>query len=134
MRPIDVAIAVIVKQSTVLICQRKDDDSFGGFWEFPGGKREKDESLHQCIVREIREELDLIVRPIGTFPGVRHDYPHVCLTLHPFVCEIVSGELKLIACQRAQWVDAAELTTFRFPPASASIVLRVAELLSRGSC
>ena len=66
MKRIDVAIAVVVEGGRVLICQRKEKDTFGGFWEFPGGKCEAGESLEQCLVREMREELAIVVETVDT--------------------------------------------------------------------
>ncbi len=128
MKRIDAAIAVIRRGGRVLICQRKENDTFGGYWEFPGGKAEHGETLEECLVRELREEIDVIAPPIEKLTPIQHDYPHVRLTLHPFLCDHISGEPKLIECQRAQWVLPGELTGYRFPPANESLL---AEIVAR---
>src|SRR5688572_12072668 len=86
MNRIDAAIAIVTRGDKVLICQRKDDDTLGGYWEFPGGKQEDGETLHECLARELREELAIRARPVTQLTTVQHDYPHVQLRLHPFVC------------------------------------------------
>ncbi|WP_082008362.1 (deoxy)nucleoside triphosphate pyrophosphohydrolase [Microbacterium mangrovi] len=57
--PVRVVAAVITRGDEVLACRRNADKSFGGRWEFPGGKLEPGESLSEALVREIREELDV---------------------------------------------------------------------------
>ena len=56
MKQIDVAIGVVKRDGRILICQRKSEDTFGGLWEFPGGKREPGEELEACLAREMMEE------------------------------------------------------------------------------
>jgi len=126
MKRIDVAIAVVVRAGRILICQRKPSDTFGGFWEFPGGKCEGGESPEACLVRELREELDITPGATEKLAPISHDYPHVCLTLHPFLCTDFAGEPKLIECQRLQWVEPAKLRDFRFPPANAALLEQLA--------
>lgn len=129
MKRIDVALAVILRQGKILICRRKAEDSFGGYWEFPGGKCEAGESLQDCLHREVREELDITVDIAGPLTPICHDYPRVLLTLHPFLCRHRDGEPKLLECQEAIWVDPAALRDYQFPPANdamlAEIVARV---------
>jgi mutator protein MutT len=128
MKRVDVAIAVIVRDGKVLICQRKKKDTFGGFWEFPGGKCEPGESLEDCLARELLEELDIVAKINARLSSIVHNYPHVHLTLHPFLCEHVAGEPKLIECQQVQWISSDELGNYRFPPANGSLL---AEVVSR---
>jgi mutator protein MutT len=133
MKRIDVAIAVVVDAGKVLICQRKAEDTFGGFWEFPGGKCEAGETLQACLARELLEELAIVVEPVETYPPIAHDYPNVRLTLHPFRCRLVSGELKLIECQAAQWVEPGKIRQYRFPPANAALLERIEKDLTGAS-
>jgi mutator protein MutT len=129
MKQIDVAIAVIVRGAHALICQRKQADTFGGFWEFPGGKRESGETLEQCLLRELREELDIdvvVLRPLTT---IEHNYPHVALRLCPFLCSTPDREPRPIECQRFAWVTADALSRYQFPPANESLLNEVAQIL-----
>jgi mutator protein MutT len=121
-RRIDAAIALVVRSGKVLVCQRKDDDTFGGFWEFPGGKCEEGETLHQCLARELREELAISARPIAQLTTVEHDYPQVLVRLHPFVCAHEAGEVQHLECQASQWVEPEQLRDYRFPPANESLI------------
>src|SRR4051794_22767890 len=109
MKRIDVAIAVVCHQQKVLICRRRAKDRLGGYWEFPGGKAEADETAVDCLKRELREELDIAVEPIATLPTIEHDYPDIQVRLHPFLCAHTSGEPKPLACDEVRWIDAIEL-------------------------
>jgi mutator protein MutT len=132
MKHIDAAIAVIRSGRRVLICQRKDGDTFGGYWEFPGGKVESGETLAQCLERELREELAIEVRAVDAFEAIRHTYPHATVTLHPFLCEHAGGEPQAIECQRMLWVEPGELSQYRFPPANEGLLEAVKRRLERG--
>jgi mutator protein MutT len=122
MTRIDAAIAIVCRSGQVLICQRKDDDELGGYWEFPGGKREADETLEQCLERELREELAIRARPVAQLATIEHDYPHASIRLHPFICEHESGEVQHLECQASRWIPPADLRTYRFPPANESLI------------
>jgi A/G-specific adenine glycosylase len=108
----DVAAAVIIRaDDRVLVAQRRADDMLGGLWEFPGGKREPGETLPECLVREIREELGVEVDVTEGEPliGIKHAYTHFRITLHAFRCQLVSGEPRCLDCAAFRWVDVAEL-------------------------
>jgi mutator protein MutT len=129
---IDAAIAIVIRGGLVLVSQRKDDDSFGGYWEFPGGKCEAGESLEQCLARELREELDISASPVRQLAAVEHDYPTALVRLHPFICRHDAGEPKFIECQDARWIAPVALRDYRFPPANDGLIEAVIALLQGG--
>ena len=122
MERVDAAIAIVFREHQVLVCQRKDDDDLGGYWEFPGGKCEPGETLEQCLSRELLEELAITARPIARLSTIEHDYPHVQVRLHPFVCSHEHGEVSHIECQASRWIDPPTLRDYRFPPANESLI------------
>jgi mutator protein MutT len=130
MKQIDAAIAIIIRDEKVLICQRKDDDTFGGFWEFPGGKQECDETLEQCLARELREELNISAHPIHSFAAVVHEYPDAVVRLHPFLCEHKAGEPEHLECQATRWIEPVELRDYQFPPANEELIERIIQHLA----
>jgi len=132
MRRIDVAIAVVCRLGQVLICRRKADDRFGGFWEFPGGKVEDGETPGQCLAREVREELDIEVELIRALPIIEHDYPDIRVRLYPFLCIHEAGQPKPIGCQQAIWVDPPDLRNYQFPPANRQLIEDVVAYLLAG--
>ena len=119
---IDAAIAVVTREGKVLVCQRKEGDTLGGYWEFPGGKCEAGETLEQCLARELREELAIAARPLARLTTIEHDYPHALLRLHPFICELESGEVRHLECQASHWIDPLKLRDYRFPPANETLI------------
>ena len=126
----DVVIAVVLRAGKVLICQRRKNDPFGGYWEFPGGKREADETPEQSLVRELREELELDVTPIRAFAPIEHDYPSIRVRLLPYQCECETGEPKPIACEQLAWVQPHQLCEYRFPEANAPLIELIAAELA----
>ncbi len=101
----DVAAAVTVREDgTVLVAQRNANDMLGGLWEFPGGTCEASESPRQCLVREMREELDLLVEVGEPLTVVEHAYTHFRITLHAFYCIIERGRPKCLDCAAVRWV------------------------------
>jgi len=134
---IDAAIAIVRRDGRILLCQRKADDTFGGYWEFPGGKVEPGESLQDCLRRELREEIEIEVRPTRDLPHIDHQYPDALVRLHPFLCDHVRGEPQLIECQQAVWISPGELRKYTLPPANEQLIEDVihhfaAEAAARG--
>ena len=125
MKRIEAAIAVVLRGDKILVCQRKDDDTLGGYWEFPGGKREPGETLEQCLARELREELAITALPIAQLAPIDHRYPTAHVRLHPFICRHASGEPQLLECQAAVWIDPPALRDHRFPPANDGLIEEV---------
>jgi A/G-specific adenine glycosylase len=106
----DVAAAVTAgADGRVLVAQRNTDDMLGGLWEFPGGKCEDGETLAECLVREMREELGVEVEVGQRLVVVKHAYSHFRITLHAFCCRLVAGEPRCLDCAAFRWVTQAEL-------------------------
>src|SRR5205807_5743441 len=99
----------------------------GGFWEFPGGKRETGESLEECLHRELKEELGIDITPGSPFHIIRHEYPEKLVELHFFCCTIHSGAPQILGCEEWRWVAPKDLSNYEFPPADRSII----EMLQR---
>ena len=125
MKQIDVAIGVVKRDGRILICQRKSEDTFGGLWEFPGGKLEPGEALEDCLSREMMEELAIEVKVVKKLTIISHQYPRSRVTLHPFLCGHAGGEPRAIECQQFKWVKAEELKEHAFPPANESLVTEI---------
>jgi 8-oxo-dGTP diphosphatase len=118
---LEVTAAVMIKNDNVLICQRAKDDDAPLMWEFPGGKLETGETPEQCIIREIKEELDLDIRVTGILAEADYYYNrHVHFTF--FAAEITGGIMKLNVHDDAKWVFINTLTDYDFFPADLSVV------------
>ena len=127
MKTVDVVIAAIIRNGNVLIAQRRENDSFASFWEFPGGKREPGETLEQCLARELQEELAVCAVPIEALRTIEHRYERIRVRLHPYVCTC-DEEPQPLASQRLAWVPAEKLREYNFPAANAGLI---EELLAR---
>ncbi len=122
MHVIEVAAGLIHRDGCYLIARRKAGTHLAGFWEFPGGKREADESLAECLQRELFEELNIHVDIPIPYRIIRHDYLDRVIELHFFRCAIEQGEPLPIDCEEVRWVHPQDLTQFTFPPADHAII------------
>lgn len=127
MKTIEVAAAIIVKDNKVFATQRGYGEFKDG-WEFPGGKLEPGESAQEALVREIREELDVDIRVGRLLETVEYDYPEFHLTMHCFICELLSEEIVLKEHEDARWLKEEELDTVDWLPADVGVIGKIFEL------
>lgn len=128
MKTIEVVAAVIRDGGRILATERGYGDFKGG-WEFPGGKMEPGETPEAAVVREIEEELRVIVRPTAFIETVEYDYPTFHLTMHCFMCEVVSGEITLTEHLAMKWLTKETLETVDWLPADVSVVRKLEEMI-----
>ena len=124
---IEVSAGLIFRDGKVLITQRHADAHLGGLWEFPGGKREADETFEQCLVRELREELGVEVRVGASFESVTHAYPEKTVHLEFYICELMAGKPKPIGCAALKWASQSQLKDHAFPAADARLLEKLHE-------
>ena len=120
-RRIEVVAAVIHDGGRILATQR----GYGEFkdkWEFPGGKMEAGESREEALRREIREELDTEINIGKLLCTVEYDYPAFHLTMHCYLCSVVSGALVLKEHESARWLPAEALESVDWLPADLQIL------------
>jgi 8-oxo-dGTP diphosphatase len=119
---IEVSAALIFHNGKLLITQRHADTHLGGLWEFPGGKREPDETFEQCLVREIREELGIEIFVGKLFEEIKHAYPEKSIRLKFFICKLLRGEPQPFGCTAFKWVGKSELADYKFPAADLQLL------------
>jgi mutator protein MutT len=121
--PKQIGVAVIWNQSgQILIDRRKTSGTMGGLWEFPGGKIEAGETVAECIVREIREELAIEISVGAQLISIEHDYPTFRLVAIVHHCQHLSGIPQPIESEEVRWVNVGELADYQFPAANAAII------------
>lgn len=120
---INVACAIIVSEGKVLVAQRSEKMSLPLKWEFPGGKLNEDENAENCILRELKEELNINVRIIDRFKDYPYNYENVSINLIPFITEYIDGQLILHEHKNAKWVNINELTSLDWAAADIPIVI-----------
>ena len=110
-----------------LIAQRPLDGLLGGLWEFPGGKQEAGETLAEALVREIMEELGIMIE-VGQFQTlVKHAYTHFRITLHAFHARHVSGQPQHIGVTDHAWVTLTDLAPYAFAVTDRKIIASLHE-------
>jgi 8-oxo-dGTP diphosphatase len=132
-QPLLVSAAIIFNSETpsqVLITQRLSSAPVEpGAWEFPGGKVEFCETPEAALVREIKEELDLVVKVASVQSVVSHVYNPGSDPLHVILlcyrCSVTSGKLRCIGVQDARWVSLAQLSQYAFAAADRPVVTQL---------
>lgn len=117
-----VTAAVMIKEGKVLVSQREAGSHMGMMWEFPGGKLEPDETPEECIVREIKEELDIDIEVLDIYKVVKFEYEEKNILLLCYLCRVLKGNGKTLECNDFRWVTREELRNFQFVPADLPIV------------
>ena len=105
-----------------LITRRRQGTHLEGLWEFPGGKREPDETLQQSLRRELQEELGARFVVGELAETVRWDYPEKTVVLSFFHCRLEGGSIEPREGQSMEWVPPADLRHYRFPPADEALL------------
>lgn len=121
-----VAAGVIERRGRILAAKRKKDAHLGGYWEFPGGKLEPEESPEECLVRELREELGVVVAPGKILEAVFHRYPEKSVLLLFYACELREGEPEALDCDEVLWVPREALASLPWAPADVPFVTKLA--------
>lgn len=122
MKIVEVAAGLICSNGRYLIARRKPGVHLAGLWEFPGGKREADETLEDCLRRELFEELSIRVDAPIPFQIIRHEYAEKTVELHFFRCGIEEGQPRPVDCAEVRWVAPQELNYYQFPPADRPVI------------
>ena len=124
-----VTAAVIERDGAFLVTRRQRGVHLEGYWEFPGGKCEPDESLTDCLRRELREELDADSEVGEEIFTVTHDYPERSVELHFLSCRLL-GEPRPLLGQEMRWVPRTDLSLLQFPPADDELIARLTRATS----
>jgi 8-oxo-dGTP diphosphatase len=119
-------------EDDILITQRRVGDRLAGKWEFPGGKIQEGESPEACLVREIREELDIEIEVEELLHAVNHHYPHEDVLLLAYLCRFVNGSIRLNAHSDYKWIEAKCLSEMNLADADMLIVRRLIERCAIG--
>ena len=122
MKKINVAAAIITKNNKYFIAKRNKNKHLGGFYEFPGGKQDKNETLQETVIREIKEELDVNIF-VGDKLGEEHYKDEkINVHLHYFFCTIISGDIVLKEHEDSAWVSKEEFKNYDFAEGDKDII------------
>ena len=118
---IEVVAAVILHEGRILATQRGYGE-WKDWWEFPGGKMEAGETPEEALVREILEELSTEISVDEFLCTVEYDYPKFSLTMHCYLCSLVSEALHLNEHEAAKWLTLDELDCVEWLPADLKVI------------
>ena len=126
-----VGVAIINKDKKVLIAKRKPDKPMPDKWEFPGGKLEKNETLQECGIREIKEELSLDIK-INEYLGFENiHYKDKDFCLHLYSAELIDEKQNFVLHEHtdAVWVDCNEFDRYDFPASKLEFINKLKKIL-----
>ena len=131
---IQVSCAIIINPfNQVLVTQRSINMPLPLKWEFPGGKIEENETAEACLIREIKEELNIEIEITGSLPTNDHQYPDKLIRLIPFICLQKDGELVLKEHADYKWLDAKDLLDLDWAEADVGVVEEYLRMAVKGS-
>ncbi|GBF53310.1 mutator MutT protein [Microcystis sp. 0824] len=126
-----IGVAVIRDdQDLILIDRRLAKGLLGGFWEFPGGKIEGNETVQECIKREILEEIGIDIAVDSHLITIDHTYSHFRVNLQVYNCRYLSGQARAIECEEIRWVTIQELDNYTFPAANQEIIRALKDMVN----
>ena len=131
MKTIMVVAAVIRDGDKVFVTARGYGD-YKGWWEFPGGKVEAEETPEEALRREIREELKVEITVEEYLATVEYDYPEFHLVMDCFWCRIIEGKPVLLEHEAARWLPIQQLKQVKWLPADEFVVDIIEEQFSDG--
>ena len=110
-----------------LACLRPAGKHLGGLWEFPGGKVEPGESPESALIRELCEELAVVVEVGEALAPVLWTYAERTIRLLPYRCEIIGGELRAIEHERLLWCAPENFPDLAWAAADLPILREISE-------
>ena len=119
---VHVAVGVIKQDNKFFLTKRLADSHQGGKWEFPGGKVEENETVHQALHRELKEEVAIETLTCELLMQISHDYGDKKVLLEVFVVDNFTGQAKALEGQQSDWFTLAEFATLNFPAANQAII------------
>ena len=120
-KTIHVAAAIILQNEKIFATQR-GYGAYKDWWEFPGGKIEKNETPEQALAREIREELAADISVDKYLTTVEYDYPEFHLSMACYWCSVKEGHLTLLEHEAARWLPLDDLRQVNWLPADVLVV------------
>ena len=124
---IEVVAALIWNGDKFMICQRPANKARALLWEFVGGKVESGETKEQALIRECKEELDILLSVGDVFMEVTHEYPDITVHLTLFNATIYEGEPQKLEHNDIRWITPREIPNYDFCPADEEILARICE-------
>lgn len=113
-----IVVGVVIKHGNILITRRPSKGLLGGLWEFPGGKIKAGEAPEAACIRELKEEVNLRVNVASFLTRVKHAYTHFKIKMDVFLCNYLSGTIRLNGPVDFKWITLDQIDRFPFPKAN----------------
>lgn len=120
-------VAAIIRNGNQIFATQRGYGEFKDGWEFPGGKIEEGETPEGALVREIEEELDVVISVGEKIDCIEYDYPAFHLSMECFWAEIISGDLILKEHEAAMWLSKEKLDHVAWLPADLMLIKKIRE-------
>ncbi|MBR2204356.1 MAG: 8-oxo-dGTP diphosphatase MutT [Prevotella sp.] len=127
MKTINVVAAIIHDDQGRTFATQRGYGEWKDWWEFPGGKMEAGESPEEALKREIREELSTEISVDEFLCTVEYDYPKFHLTMHCYICSLLTEALHLNEHEAARWLKNNELDSVKWLPADIKVIEKLNE-------
>jgi len=127
-----IAVGIIWNKGQILISKRRENGLLGGLWEFPGGKIEEGENAENCIIREIKEELGVCVKPTTFLKQIKHAYTHFSITMVAYNCDFLHGYPQPLGCDDWRWIRPEQIKRLPFPKANHKLFDKI--IVKEGVC
>ena len=122
MNPATVVAAIIKKDNLYLIVQRNKHKYLGLKWEFPGGKVESGEKFEEALLREIDEELSIVINVYEKIAEEKYKDKNINIILHYFLCSHKSGTIKLNEHEDFVWIEKKDFAKYDFAEGDGNIL------------
>ena len=122
MKQIEVVAAIIHDSEGRIFATQRGYGEWKDWWEFPGGKMEAGETPEEALKREIREELSTEISVDEFLCTVEYDYPKYHLTMHCYLCSLLTETLHLNEHEAARWLSKEGLESVEWLPADWDVV------------
>lgn len=126
-----VACALVDSDNRVLLARRPRDKSMAGLWEFAGGKIEDGENPEQALIRELKEELSIVINPACLAPltFASHGYEKFHLLMPLYICRKWQGIVSACEGQELKWVKPDKLREYDMPEADIPLIPHILDTL-----
>jgi len=121
----EVSAAIIIEDGKILLTKRNSSGDLSGYWEFPGGKRENNETIFECLEREIKEELNVSCKALNIFAENIYEYENGTIKLIAIIAKLFSRNIILSVHDEYIWTEMSNLLNYKLAPADT----RIAKLL-----
>ncbi len=121
----NVTAAIIEHDGRYLLARRAPEQNLAGYWEFPGGKVETDETFEDCLARELMEELNLETQVLDHFCDSVYHYDKGSINLVAYRVQILGGQMTLSVHDKVDWFKPQEMLTLNLAPADIPIAKRL---------